>query len=99
MRELNLDQLRTLVAIADLGGFSAAGRALHLAQPTISLHVSELESRIAEREREIKELEARMSAPGFYDDRTAADSVVSRHQTLMWEVGDLMHQWESLQGA
>ena len=46
MRELNLDQLRTLVAIADLGGFSAAGRALHLAQPTISLHVSELESRL-----------------------------------------------------
>ena len=46
MRELNLDQLRTLVAIADLGTFSAAGRALHLAQPTISLHVSELESRL-----------------------------------------------------
>jgi DNA-binding transcriptional LysR family regulator len=46
MRELNLDQLRTLVAIADLGTFSAAARALHLAQPTISLHVSELESRL-----------------------------------------------------
>jgi DNA-binding transcriptional LysR family regulator len=46
MRELNLDQLRTLVAIADLGTFSAAGRALHLAQPTISLHVAELESRL-----------------------------------------------------
>ena len=46
MRELNLDQLRTLVAIADLGTFSAAGRALHLAQPTISLHVSELEGRL-----------------------------------------------------
>ena len=46
MRELNLDQLRTLVAIADLGTFSAAGRALHLAQPTISLHVSELETRL-----------------------------------------------------
>ncbi len=46
MRELNLDQLRTLVAIADLGTFSAAGRALHLAQPTISLHVSELEARL-----------------------------------------------------
>jgi DNA-binding transcriptional LysR family regulator len=46
MRELNLDQLRTLVAIADLGSFSAAGRALHLAQPTISLHVGELESRL-----------------------------------------------------
>ncbi|MBA4329121.1 MAG: LysR family transcriptional regulator [Polaromonas sp.] len=46
MRELNLDQLRTLVAITDLGTFSAAARALHLAQPTVSLHVSELESRL-----------------------------------------------------
>ncbi|MDM0034993.1 LysR family transcriptional regulator [Variovorax sp. J22P271] len=46
MRQLNLDQLRTLVAIADLGSFSAAARALHLAQPTVSLHVSELESRL-----------------------------------------------------
>ena len=46
MRQLNLDQLRTLIAIVDLGTFSAAARALHLAQPTISLHVSELESRL-----------------------------------------------------
>ncbi len=46
MRELNLDQLRTLVAIADLGTFSAAAKALHLAQPTVSLHISELESRL-----------------------------------------------------
>ncbi|RZI64558.1 MAG: LysR family transcriptional regulator, partial [Variovorax sp.] len=38
MRQLNLDQLRTLVAIADLGTFSAAAQALHLAQPTVSLH-------------------------------------------------------------
>ena len=49
MRELNLDQLRTLVAIADLGTFSAAAQALHLAQPTVSLHISELESRLGAR--------------------------------------------------
>lgn len=46
MRELNLDQLRTLVTIVDLGSFSAAALALHLAQPTVSLHVSELEARL-----------------------------------------------------
>lgn len=46
MRGLNLDQLRTLVSIADLGTFSAAARALHLAQPTVSLHIGELESRL-----------------------------------------------------
>ncbi len=46
MRELNLDRLRTLVAIADLGSFAAAARALHLSPPTVSLHVSELEARL-----------------------------------------------------
>ena len=46
MRQLNLDQLRTLVTIAELGSFAAAARALHLAPPTISLHVAELESRL-----------------------------------------------------
>jgi hypothetical protein len=25
--------------------------------------------------------------------------VIDRHQALMWEVGDLMHQWEELQGS
>lgn len=46
MRHLNLDQLRTLVTIADHGSFAAAARTLHLAAPTISLHVAELESRL-----------------------------------------------------
>lgn len=45
MRELSLDQLKTLIAIIDLGTFSAAAQALHLAQPTISLHIAELEQR------------------------------------------------------
>jgi DNA-binding transcriptional LysR family regulator len=46
MRSLNLDQLRTLVTIAELGTFAAASQALHLAAPTVSLHVSELEARL-----------------------------------------------------
>jgi ATP-binding cassette subfamily F protein 3 len=59
--------------------------------------IEELEARIAEREREIKEIEAKMSAPGFYDDRELSKPVIDRHQALMWEVGDLMGQWEALQ--
>ncbi|ANY15230.1 LysR family transcriptional regulator [Bordetella pseudohinzii] len=46
MREISLDRLRTLVAIADLGSFAQAARALHLAPPTVSLHIAELEARI-----------------------------------------------------
>lgn len=46
MRNLNLDQLQTLVAIADLGTFAAAAQALHLAPPTVSLHIKELEQRM-----------------------------------------------------
>ena len=46
MRNLNLDQLQTLVAIADLGTFAAAAQALHLAPPTVSLHIKELEIRM-----------------------------------------------------
>jgi DNA-binding transcriptional LysR family regulator len=46
MRNLNLDQLQTLIAIADLGTFAAAAQALHLAPPTVSLHIKELETRV-----------------------------------------------------
>ncbi|GAB2873233.1 LysR substrate-binding domain-containing protein [Paraburkholderia jirisanensis] len=46
MREISLDRLRTLVAIADRGSFADAARALNLAPPTVSLHISELEERI-----------------------------------------------------
>lgn len=49
MRSLNLDQLRTLVSAADLGTLSAAAKALHLSQPTVSLHIAELEERLGVR--------------------------------------------------
>jgi ATP-binding cassette subfamily F protein 3 len=61
--------------------------------------VRDLEQRIAEREEAIRQLEAQMSAPGFYDVREAAEPIISRHQALMWEVGDLIDQWEGLQTA
>src|SRR5438309_8273944 len=45
MRGLNVDQLRTLVEVVELGSFSAAARRLNLSQPAISLQIRELEAR------------------------------------------------------
>ena len=61
--------------------------------------IDDLETRIAATEQAIRELEETMAAPGFYDDRAAAQPTIDRHQSLMWQVGDLMHQWEELQNA
>ena len=59
--------------------------------------IAELETRIGEREHAMKEIEAAMSAPGFYENREQAQTVINRHQALMWELGELMHEWEDLQ--
>jgi ATP-binding cassette subfamily F protein 3 len=67
------------------------------AAESLQRRISDLEVRIAEKESQVKELEAAMSAPGFYDDRDAAKAAADRHQALMWEVGDLIGQWEALQ--
>jgi hypothetical protein len=45
----------------------------------------------------MKDIEAAMSAPGFYENRDQAQPLIDRHQALMWELGELMHQWEELQ--
>jgi ATP-binding cassette subfamily F protein 3 len=58
--------------------------------------LADLETRIAAHETAIKALEAEMSTPGFYDKRDEAQARLSQHQTLMWEVGELMQQWEML---
>ena len=65
---------------------------------SVHRRIRDLEARIGERESEVKLLESAMSAPGFYDDRERSRLTIEKHQTLMWEVGDLMAQWEALQG-
>jgi len=75
----------------------AERRKLQRARESLERRIAELEGRIATREAEVKELEGAMAAPGFYENHEASKSVIDRHQALMWEVGDLMSQWEALQ--
>jgi ATP-binding cassette, subfamily F, member 3 len=63
----------------------------------LSDRINELEARIAECERSIKRLEAAMAEPSFYERREQAQPMIDEHQMLMWQVGDLLHQWEMLQ--
>jgi len=59
--------------------------------------VADLEARIAEREKAIKDVEVKMAAPDFYGNHEASKPVLAEHQALMWEVGELLSQWEMLQ--
>ena len=59
--------------------------------------VIEIEMRIADREKAIKDVEQKMSAPDFYADHEKSKPVLVQHQELMWEVGELLGQWEMLQ--
>jgi ATP-binding cassette subfamily F protein 3 len=74
----------------------AEARRLKKAADARQKRITDLEARIAEREQTVRDLETTMSAPGFYDNHETAKPIVDRHQALMWEIGDLMHQWEEL---
>jgi len=67
------------------------------AYEALAARIAELEGRIAERETTVKAVEAEMAAPGFYDHHETSKPVLDRHQALMWDVGDLLGQWEMLQ--
>ena len=59
--------------------------------------VADIEARIADREKAIKDVEEKMSAPDFYSDHEKSKPILTQHQELMWEVGELLGQWEMLQ--
>ncbi|MBL8363349.1 MAG: LysR family transcriptional regulator [Rubrivivax sp.] len=82
MRELNLDRLRTLLAVADLGSFAAAARALHLAPPTVTLHVAQLESRLGTR--------LLHRAPAGVTATSAGSVLIDKARRLLAEADDLL---------
>ncbi len=82
MREINLDRLRTLLAVADLGSFVAAARALHLAPPTVTLHVAQLEARLGAR--------LLHRAPAGVTATSAGSLLIDRARRLLAEADDLL---------
>ena len=64
MRSLNLDQLRALMEVVELGSFSAAARRLNLTQPAVSLQIRELERRFGVRLIERLGKQAHATVPG-----------------------------------
>jgi len=94
MREISLDRLRTLVAIADLGSFAEAARVLHLAPPTVSLHIAELEARVGAPLLSRKRGEVRPSAIG--------ETLVERARRLLADadqaLDDVQRQVQGLAG-
>ncbi|MFM2067666.1 MAG: hypothetical protein RLZZ584_2575 [Pseudomonadota bacterium] len=82
MRELNLDRLRTLLAVADLGSFAAAAKALHLAPPTVTLHVAQLETRLGAR--------LLHRAPAGVTATSAGSLLIDKARRLLAEADDLL---------
>jgi DNA-binding transcriptional LysR family regulator len=64
MRSLNLDQLRTFLAVVECASFSAAARRLNLSQPAVSLQIRELEKHLGVRLIERLGKQAHATAPG-----------------------------------
>ncbi len=76
---------------------SADQRKRERAFQALKNRLTEMEARIADREKQIKDLEQTMSAPDFYGNHEKSKPVLDQHQALMWEVGELLGQWEMLQ--
>lgn len=83
MREINLDRLRTLLSVAELGSFAAAAKALHLAPPTVTLHVAQLEARLGAR--------LLNRAPAGVTPTSAGSLLIDKARRLLAEADDLLH--------
>ncbi len=93
------DNIATVGSHEEKKRADAAARKRRRAAEARQAEIQALEHQIADCEAALRDIEQTMAAPGFYDDRTAAQPVIDRHQSLMWQIGDLMHQWEKLQSA
>ncbi|CAN7319211.1 MULTISPECIES: LysR family transcriptional regulator [unclassified Caballeronia] len=94
MREISLDRLRTFVTIADHRSFAEAARILHLAAPTVSLHIQELEDRVG------APLLSRKR--GHVQPTTIGESLLEKARHLLADAGqaldDVRRQVQGLEG-
>ncbi|MBI2828953.1 MAG: ABC-F family ATP-binding cassette domain-containing protein, partial [Acidobacteria bacterium] len=75
---------------------AAEARKRERAAKALQARVAEIESQIGRREQEIKDLEAAMAQPAFYDHQATARTQIERHEKLIAEVDALMHEWEEV---
>ena len=59
--------------------------------------LEEIEKKIADKEAQVGAIEKEMATEGFFDDRARSEKAAKDRESLMWEVNDLMAQWELMQ--
>ncbi len=85
---LDLFRLLVFVTVVDRNGYSAAARQLHLAQPTVSHHVHELERTLNTELLQYKERSVHLTAAGQEVYR-AARGMLAEQKRLVESLGDL----------
>jgi len=88
MADMNVDlrDLRALVAVAELGSFSGAAQALHLTQPALSRRISKLEASLGVRLVERTTRRVELTATGRAFSRKARQIINTFEESLL-EVG------------
>ena len=81
----------------EIGGVDVRTLAEQFGTPLYVYDRAVIEKRIAEKEAAVAAIEAEMSIPGFFDDRARAEKAAKDREAIMWEVNDLMGQWELMQ--
>ncbi len=79
---MELDQLRTFLAVLRHGSFSRAGQALHLGQSTVSFHVKALEASVGSRLLDRRGGRVRLTASGATLERYARRIIGLRDEAL-----------------
>lgn len=87
---MNLEQLRGFVEVARLGHFTRASEALHLAQPSLSRQISNLENELG--------AELFHRARGHISLTAAGEALLPRARRMLTEVDSIREEMDELRG-